>query len=389
MRKHRPEALELLTKVAPDLDGAPDPRQRARDLAQILAQPRRHATRARERTALRRLVTWRTAVGVTAIATAVAVATLAPSGPGTNEPQPRSGQVLAAKQVLVAAARQAEVQPATTGRWWHTKRRVWSTTRFAAGQGHEAFSLVVEGAIANWSPAHGKQAWEGGTKPYYRFPTPKDEANWRHAGQPFKPGPSGDGRPGFVQRHRDPRVLKQPPTPQHRIQGPTFWVLGKTGLTVRDVQRLPTTPAALQRALLSMRVPERDGARAPADKAEWLWAETPNMLAEWPLTPRTRAAAYRMLADLPGIRSIGRVTDPLGRSGVAVARTGHDQGFGTVEMQLIFDPDSSAFLASQTILRTPTASTATARPGTRLSYYALVTAGWVNQFPLPPARVIG
>jgi hypothetical protein len=119
-------------------------------------------------------------------------------------------------------------------------------------------------------------------------------------------------------------------------------------MTVRDVRRLPTTPAALQRRLL--RVAERDGARTPAEKAQWLWVETPNMLVEWPLTPRTRTAAYRMLARLPGIRPIGRVTDPLGRTGVAVARTGHDREFGIVETQFIFDPDTSAFLASQTIL---------------------------------------
>jgi hypothetical protein len=46
MRKHRPEVMDLLTRVTPDLDGAPDPRQRARDLTRILAQPRRQATRA-------------------------------------------------------------------------------------------------------------------------------------------------------------------------------------------------------------------------------------------------------------------------------------------------------------------------------------------------------
>jgi hypothetical protein len=179
----------------------------------------------------------------------------------------------------------------------------------------------------------------------------------------------------------------QPPTPNHPIPGPAFWVLGnRTGMTVHDVRRLPTTPAALRQRLLG--VAERDGARTPAEQAQWLWVQTPNMLAEWPLTPRTRAAAYRLLAGLPGIRSIGRVTDPLGRPGVAVARTGHDHGTGMVETQFIFDPGTSAFLASQTILRTPAAGTVIRRPGTRLSYYALLTAEWINHLPLP-ARLGG
>jgi len=382
--------MDLLTSVTPDLDGAPDPQQRARDLTKILGQSRQQATRAPERTArVRRPVTWTTAAGIAAIATAVAVATLAPSRPGANGPQPGSEQALAAGQVLLAAARRAEAQPATTGRWWHTERRHSGMIPFPAGRGHGAFSLVVEGAIANWSPARGTQAWEGGTKPYYRFPTPEDEANWRRAGEPFKPG-SGNRRPGDVQRHRDPRVLEQPPTPQHRIPGPAFWVFGnRTGVTVRDVQQLPTTPAALKKRLLSMREPELDSGQAPADTAAWLWSETGQMLSEWPLTPRTRAAAYRMLAGLPGIRSVGRVTDPLGRPGVAVARTGYDHGVGVVERQVIFDPDTSAWLASQTILRKPRVGSPIRRPGTRLGYGALVTAGWVNQLPPPPDRVVG
>jgi hypothetical protein len=78
------------------------------------------------------------------------------------------------------------------------------------------------------------------------------------------------------------------------------------------------------------------------------------------LTPRTRAAAYRMLADLPEVRSVGRVTDPLGRPGVAVARTELDQGIGTVERQLVFDLETDVFLASQTVLRTPAAGASAA-----------------------------
>jgi hypothetical protein len=290
--------------------------------------------------------------------------------------------------VLLTAALAAEAQPITTGRWWHTERRHAATVVFEAGDDHSAFSFVMEGTIANWSPARGKQAWEGATKPFFRFPTPQDEVSWRRAGEPAKPGPSGGKRPGFVQRHRDPRALEQRPVPQHRIGGPAFWVLGRTALTVGDVRRLPTTPAALQRKLLSMRVPE-PGGHDTAAKARWLWAETPNLLAEWPLTPQTRAAVYRMLADLPGVRSIGRVTDPLGRPGVAVARAEHNQGFGTFERQLVFHPESSAFLASQTILRTPAAGAPGRPPGTRLGYYALAVAEWVDQLPTPSTHAVG
>jgi hypothetical protein len=391
MREHRPEVMDLLAKTAPNLDGAPDPEQRARDLARILAQPRSGRRTVPVRwwiISARRPLARSAAVAATLLAAAVAVTTLVPSEPGTRGVTPGPEGVLPARRVLFSAALAAEAQPATTGRWWHTERRHAAMVPFEAGDDYGAFSLVEEGAIANWSPARGTQAWAGGTKPYYHFPTPQDEVNWRRAGEPFKPGPSGGKRPGLVQRHRDPRALEQPLVPQHRVQGPRFWVLGRTSLTVGDVRRLPTTPAALQRKLLSMRVPEPHGDRDTDAKAQWLWSETPNLLAEWPLTPRTRAAAYRMLAGLPGIRSVGRVTDPLGRSGVAVARTEHDQGFGTAERQLVFDSDTSAFLASQTILRTPAASAPAASPGTRLDSYALAAAEWVDHLPAPSTHAV-
>ena len=38
-----------------------------------------------------------------------------------------------------------------------------------------------------------------------------------------------------------------------------------------------------------------------------------------PITPQVRAAVFTDLARLPGVRSIGQVTDPLGRTGYGIA----------------------------------------------------------------------
>lgn len=38
-------------------------------------------------------------------------------------------------------------------------------------------------------------------------------------------------------------------------------------------------------------------------------------LLEDPAAPKVRAATYRMPADLPEVRSLGRVRDPLGQVG--------------------------------------------------------------------------
>jgi hypothetical protein len=47
------------------------------------------------------------------------------------------------------------------------------------------------------------------------------------------------------------------------------------------------------------------------------------LLYETPAEGKVRAAAYRMLAGLGGVRSLGKLHDPFGRPGVDVAMTEH------------------------------------------------------------------
>jgi hypothetical protein len=74
------------------------------------------------------------------------------------------------------------------------------------------------------------------------------------------------------------------------------------------------------------------------------------LLGDRSLSPDQRAALYRMTARQPGIRSLGQVTDPEGRPGVAVGR-----GEPGREEIIIFDPQTSNVLAVGTGLagRTP------------------------------------
>jgi hypothetical protein len=70
--------------------------------------------------------------------------------------------------------------------------------------------------------------------------------------------------------------------------------------------------------------------------------------------PRLRAAAFLMLARIPGARALGRKMDPQGRMGEAIAITlRNDSSWPTsdapwpasVEREIIFDPDTSEVLA--------------------------------------------
>ena len=49
---------------------------------------------------------------------------------------------------------------------------------------------------------------------------------------------------------------------------------------------------------------------------------------DMPVTPAVRAALYRLLAGVPGVRSLGTVTDVAGQQGVAVAHTEKYAGCG-------------------------------------------------------------
>jgi hypothetical protein len=100
---------------------------------------------------------------------------------------------------------------------------------------------------------------------------------------------------------------------------------------------------------------------------EYVWdaAET---LLDGPITPTTRAALYQVLAEQPGITSLGEVNDPLGRTGVALTHTLRSVGW-KAEFRLIVDDDSAALLAYQ--LQPNDRST----PRTQLAYIA---QGWVD-----------
>jgi hypothetical protein len=72
-------------------------------------------------------------------------------------------------------------------------------------------------------------------------------------------------------------------------------------------------------------------------------------LRETNATPAQRAALYEVAARIPGVESIGRVHDPVGRSGLAVAMRNAADG---VRETLVFDPRTSELLAEESVALT-------------------------------------
>ena len=107
-------------------------------------------------------------------------------------------------------------------------------------------------------------------------------------------------------------------------------------------------------------------AEGPADYL--LFVAGQQLVGDLPVSPAVRAATYRMLADLPGVRLRGAVKDQRGRPGVAVdfLRNGS-------ESRLIVDANDGRALAEESW-----------HGGTLLSYQAILSAGYTDE--VPPVR---
>jgi RNA polymerase sigma-70 factor (ECF subfamily) len=69
-------------------------------------------------------------------------------------------------------------------------------------------------------------------------------------------------------------------------------------------------------------------------------------LRETNISPRQRAALYEVAAKIPGVELVGRVRDPVGRTGLAVAMTYPSSG---TRAMLVIDPETGVLLAEQNV----------------------------------------
>jgi hypothetical protein len=118
--------------------------------------------------------------------------------------------------------------------------------------------------------------------------------------------------------------------------------------------------------------------------------ELSDLLVDFPVPPRVRAAAFRALADMPNVTSIGPMRDELGRAGVgieigtpgvdAIAVLGDGSPVvapaGELTRTLIIDPDTSLVLADETSI---------GKRSDPFSDTLILGVGWTNQKPHKPA----
>jgi hypothetical protein len=165
--------------------------------------------------------------------------------------------------------------------------------------------------------------------------------------------------------------------------------VGTKTLSYQQVLHFPTSPTAVLKFLASAEP-------AGSDALDSITS----LLTYVPLRPAARAAAFRALEQIPGVRYLGPARDPLGRVGVAIAldRTATERIFtingpknGAVvhlRSELIFNPTTAALLAQETLMLNPPHI-----PGVRApfptSWSAYLTSRVVPQANAPTLKQLG
>ncbi|MFE9657865.1 CU044_5270 family protein [Micromonospora sp. NPDC006431] len=370
-----PDVLNLLAKARPARLNPPP--NRAEDTAQAIAgimanasAADRHAALDQPRTPRRPRAVLLKAVGVAAAAvTAVAVA-VAVAGPGAaprNAPNAAPGIVSPAPQrpmdasrlLLVAAERSNKTSP--------------DSGRYLTIQTESGFAVPVEAADGTYTmfARSGSQYWLARSSADRSWvisqslgaapATPSDEAAWRRNGSPA------------VMRITKPKPFDLQIAPG-KVHGNTvdaahLFALGDRNVSQAELDALPADPVALRGALLSRF--DGGGGDMPTDRDQWLFTVAASVVIDLPVSNKVRAAAYRMLATLPGVRGLGVVHDMHGRPGQAIAFAQESPTFGRFEVRLIIDPDTGQALGKEMRAVEPRGPRSRIEPGA-ISTYQLV-----------------
>ncbi|MVZ98998.1 hypothetical protein F8568_001070 [Actinomadura sp. LD22] len=353
---------------------------------------------------------FRAGLGVVAAGAAAAVA-VALIGHGTPDGGPRTGAggrgVLDLnEQAVLQAAAKAELVP--TGKYWSSDHILGQSYVVRAKTG----TYAITGALTesfSWAGAR-KGTGEGYADRDLpaRPATPQDEAAWRRAGSPatLRVWSSDKWLTFPTKATKAARWRSDGPEAGEDARGGGDFL----GESVEDLQKLPSDPAELAEMFLT---PERLGKalRLQAGRQAGRPVEPPGgwavpqiarvaSLLHAPVPPKVRAGLIRALTAQPGIHAIGRVTDPLGRRGVALAAderavkvTGEFGGpadqRGTYRSRevIVFDERTGALLARQNQLTVPGGPYAQMKPGFIIDYSAVRSAQWTDAKPKPPASL--
>ncbi|MFB4305324.1 CU044_5270 family protein [Actinomadura sp. GTD37] len=377
LRQARPAELDPDTPV--------DERVRHAELSRAMAEAPAGAKAAPARRRVRPM--WGLSLAGAVAAGAIVAATVVttggnPAGPTGGTAGPGGAeQALDAKSVLLAAAEQADGQTETTRAYWH--QATITSHLYMVGKGANRYGVTVREKSETWVPGKPGIKMVGlqqnlGAKPA----TLEDVMAWQKAGSPaeFKikiPAPEGSkGRSkGFTATTAPgrPKVSRSAQVDGDKV----FW-LGRN-VTMKDLRSLPSDPQRLKAELMRWYKGHGTESDDPMSSDEWLYEVARGLVMDMPVRPEVRAAGFRMLAALPAVKSVGKVRDPHGRTGNAIAvdeRTSR----GLIRHQMIIDLSSGTALAREDIVLTPAAGTGIPA-GRAVNSTLTVNTEWTDSHP--------
>ncbi len=181
--------------------------------------------------------------------------------------------------------------------------------------------------------------------------------------------------PAHYLSNSEPAACKAAPG-QQAGESDTWAAPGCLSIDPIPLRGLPRSPARLRARLLTGKV--EGGPPGPAEA----FTQVGDLLRETDAPPALRAALYRAAAGLPGVKSLGTVTDKLGRRGIGLAfdKVG-------IRHELIFSARTSALLAEQEVLIGSLRGLHAAR-GTVLQWSAYTAGQVVERLPATPPRAL-
>jgi hypothetical protein len=249
------------------------------------------------------------------------------------------GQVApAAATVLRDAARAAAIQaPVSPG----PGQFVFTRARSAYLSSSGGWSVLSPSRRETWISLDGSR--KGRVRTVYgkpRFVSPDQRAAWVAAGSPPL------ARAGTVE---DATI---------------------SGASIVDPALLPADPDALLEKIEARAI---RGVEGPPGEAE-TFVLIGDLLRQAYLPAAVRAALYEAAAELPGVESLGEVSDPVGRPGLGVAYT--DRG---TRHELILDAETAALLGErETLVGGGAPYGFSAPPGTTIGWAAYLEAKVVD-----------
>ncbi|WP_433146428.1 CU044_5270 family protein [Actinomadura nitritigenes] len=361
------------------------PRPTEQETAAVLAQVQRDiaggaAPRRRRGLAAGRKRLWAGGFGLTAVAAAAAVAVPVLGASPETGPHRSTAPPPAARTVLLAAAQSAERHDDTMRGYWHDTSTSRLYYRLHAPTGD--YTVVWARRFEGWTPSSptGRDCGRRqdlGTRPA----GPADQAAWRRAGSPATFSIPMD-RKGFAPMTR--KLAAGPPTTACQALPPDGAIFSLGGnVTMKDLRALPADPNRLKRLLVErFGRSGRDTEPLTRNKTgdSWMFSVARDIILAMPVTPRVRAAAFRMIADLPTVRTIGSVRDAEGRRGTAVAIDEHTSD-GDLEHRLIIDQASGTALAYEQLVLKPAGRNAGRAPGSLINSVVNLASGWTDTAP--------